>query len=200
MMSYSFSPVATIATVKPLKSDVMFSHLTNPRKAGYLKPLKTVGIKICTTAFLVSLLATCQPSYAEVELSRFGINSDFVEELNKINAIASHYQPLNNDSFILVDMAAVSGNNDRQELQNLFVTVQHHTIVDVFLCLPFISLPVMGELRLAIAFIALWWGGRGNKPFTRRILCAVVTAVLNLPAALYLGQITKTSLPFRKVV
>ncbi len=125
-------------------------------------------IKKLFTALLVSLLATCSPSYADQE--------------NVLTAIAN------------------TGNNAAQELQNLFVTVQHHTIVDVFLCLPFISLPFTGELRLAIAFIALWWGGHGNKPFTRRILCAVVTAVLNLPAALHLGQIIETPLPFRKVV
>ena len=101
---------------------------------------------------LVSLLATCQPSYA----------------------IAPHYQPLNNHSF-------------------------NHTIVDVFLCLSFIFLPVMGELRLAIALLALWWGGYRNKPFIRQILCAVCLTVSNLPTALTLGQIIKTSLPFEKV-
>jgi hypothetical protein len=79
------------------------------------------------------------------------------------------------------------------------VTVQHHTIVDVFLCLSFASLPVMGELRLAIALLALWWGGSGNKPFIRRIPLAVLQRFLNLPAALTLGQIIKTSLPLRKV-
>ena len=126
---------------------------------------------------LVSLLATCQPSYA----------------------IAPHYQPLNNHSFNYVDVVAVNGNNDRQELRKLFKPVQHHTIVDVFLCLPFIFLPVMGELRLAIALLALWWGGYRNKPFIRQILCAVLLRFSNLPAALYLGQIIKTSLPFEKV-
>jgi hypothetical protein len=60
--------------------------------------------KICTTALLVSLLATCtSPSYA----------------------IASHYQPTNNDSFILVDMVAVSGNNDCLS-KSLSVTPQRH--------------------------------------------------------------------------
>jgi hypothetical protein len=80
---------------------------------------------------LVSLLATCQPSYAEVGLSRFGINSDFVEELNtglsliksdvrKHHIIASHYQQLNNHSFNYVDTVAVNGNNDKQERKKLF--------------------------------------------------------------------------------
>ena len=49
-------------------------------------------------------LATCStsPSYAEVGLSRFGINSDFVEELNKTNAITESYLTQisdNNDTF-----------------------------------------------------------------------------------------------------
>ena len=106
MMSYSFSPVATatVATVKPLKSDVRLSRITNTAKKWYLKPLKTVGIKNSTTGLLVSLLATCStsPSYAEVGLSRFGINSDFVEELNKTNAITESYLTQisdNNDTF-----------------------------------------------------------------------------------------------------
>ncbi len=126
---------------------------------------------------LVSLLATCQPSYA----------------------IAQNYQQLNNHSFNYVDVVAVNGNNAYQELRNLFKHVQHHTIVDVFLCLSFIFLPVMGELRLAIALLALWWGGYRNKPFIRQILCAVCLTVSNLPTALTLGQIIKTSLPFEKV-
>ncbi len=123
---------------------------------------------------LVSLLATCQPSYA----------------------IAQNYQQLNNHSFNYVDVVAVNGNNAYQERQNLFKSVQHHTIVDVFLCLSFIFLPVMGELRPVIALLALWWGGGGNKPFIRRIPPAVDLTVLNLPAALILG---KTLLPVRKV-
>ncbi len=128
-------------------------------------------------ALLVSLLATCtSPSYA----------------------IASHYQPLNNDSFILVDTVAVSGNNGRQEPKNLLKPVQHHTIVDVFLCLSFASLPIMGELRLAIVLFALWWGGRGNKPFMGEYRVPLVLTVLSLPAALTLGQIIKTT-PLRKV-
>jgi hypothetical protein len=147
----------------------------------------------------VSLLATCQPSYAEVGLSRFGINSVFVEELNtglsliksdvrKSHFIAPHYQQLNNHSFNYVDVVAVNGNNACQERQNLFTTVQHHTIVDVFFCLSFAILPFVGELRLALALVRLWWGGHGNKPFIRQIPCAVVVTVLNLLAALFLGQ------------
>ena len=133
--------------------------------------------KAIISTLLSSLMATCtSPSYA----------------------IASRYHYSNNDSFILVDMVAVSGNNDRQEPRNLLNTVQHHTIVDVFLCLSFASLPFMGELRLAIALIALWWGGSGNKPFIRRIPLAVLLRFLSLPAALHLGQIIKTT-PLRKV-
>ena len=123
---------------------------------------------------LVSLLATCQPSYA----------------------IAQNYQPLNNHSFNYVDVVAVNGNNGRQERQKLLNTVQHHTIVDVFLCLSFASLPFMGELRLALAYIALWQGGHRNKPFIRQILCAVLLRFSTLLAALILG---KTSLPVEKV-
>jgi hypothetical protein len=76
---------------------------------------------------LVSLLATCQPSYA----------------------IAPNYQPLNSHSFNYVDVVAVNGNNALQELQNLLNTVQHHTIVDVFLCLSFASF-LAGELLLPL--------------------------------------------------
>ncbi len=103
-----------------------------------------------------------------------------------------------NQQFVLT-AADKTGNNALQESQNLLNTVQHHTIVDVFLCLSFASLPFAGELRLAIAFIALWWGGGGNKPFIRQIPPAVCLRFLTLPAALYLGQIIKTSLPVRKV-
>jgi hypothetical protein len=135
--------------------------------------MNTITQKLCTT-LLLSSLATCQPSYA----------------------IAPRYQPLNNHSFNYVDVVAVNGNNAYQERQNLFKPVQHHTIVDVFLCLSFIFLPVMGELRPTIALLALWWGGSGNKPFIWRIPLAVGLTVLNLPTALILG---KTSLPVRKV-
>ena len=125
---------------------------------------------------LVSLLATCQPSYA----------------------IASHYQTLNNHSFNYVDAVAVNGNNVKQELRKLFKPVQHHTIVDVFFCLSFIFLPVMGELRLAIALLALWWGGYRNKPFIRQIPCAVLQRFSSLPAALNLGQ--SSLIPLEKVL
>ena len=81
--------------------------------------MNTITQKLCTT-LLLSSLATCQPSYA----------------------IAPRYQPLNNHSFNYVDVVAVNGNNDRQEPRKLLTTVQHHTIVDVFLCLPFFSLPL----------------------------------------------------------
>jgi hypothetical protein len=92
-------------------------------------------------------------------------------------------------------MVVVSGNNDRQERRKLLTTVSHRTIADVFLCLSFASLPFMGELRLA----ALWRGGYGNKPFIRRIPCAVLLRFSTLLAALNLGQIIKTLLPVEKV-
>ena len=157
-------------------------------------------LKTCTTALLVSLLATCStsPSYAKVDLESNTGLSLIKSDVRKYQFISSSYQKLNNDSFILVDTVAASGNNDRQESRNLLNTVQHHTIVDVFLCLSFASLPFMGELRLAIALIALWWGGSGNKPFIRRIPLAVLLRFLSLPAALHLGQIIKTT-PLRKV-
>ena len=125
---------------------------------------------------LVSLLATCQPSYA----------------------IAPHYQPLNNHSFNYVDVVAVNGNNAYQELRKLFKHVQHHTIVDVFLCLSFIFLPVMGELRLAIALLALWWGGYRNKPFSRQILCAVGLTVFEPPCRPNFGANHQNIITLRK--
>jgi len=128
--------------------------------------------KAIISTLLSSLMATCtSPSYA----------------------IASRYHYSNNDSFILVDTVAVSGNNDRQEPRNLLTTVSHRTLADVFLCLSFASLAFTGELRLAIALIALWWGGSGNKPFIRRIPLAVLLRFSSLPAALTLGQIIKTN-------
>ena len=177
-----------------LKSDVRFSRITNANLANLAKLLqpqglrrlrtianycelrelkhchiknsttvKTVSLKTCTTVLLVSLLATCQPSYA----------------------ITKSYPIQISDNNVSLDKVAVSGNYGRQELRKLCKTVQHHTIVDVFLCLFFANLSVMGELRLA----ALWWGGRANKPFIRRIPRAVVLRFSSLPAALHLGQL-----------
>ncbi|HNJ86377.1 MAG TPA: hypothetical protein PKU92_07325, partial [Agitococcus sp.] len=105
------------------------------------------------------------------------------------------------DSFNYVDKVAVSGNNARQERRKLLATVlQHHTIVDVFLCLSFANCLFTGELRLALALVCLWWGGDGNKPFIRQIPSAVLLRFSNLPTALiFLGLITQTSLPFEKV-
>ncbi len=110
-----------------------------------------------------------------------------------------HPSPSYADQQYVLTAAVKTGNNGLQESRNLLNTVQHHTIVDVFLCLSFASLPFMGELRLAIAFIALWWGGSGNKPFIRRIPLAVCLRFSTLPAALHLGQTIKTSLPVEKV-
>lgn len=174
------------------------------------KSLKKPEIKKAVTqklgiTCLVSLLATCQPSYAESGQSLFGnvkhkndlksfkSNSDFLTELKKINQLSFF------DSFNYVAKVAVTGNNLKQELRNLLKTVQHHTIVGVFFCLSFASLPVMGELCLAFAVVRLWWGGRGNKPLGANTVCRLFLAVSNLPTALTLGQIIKTSLPFEKV-
>ena len=168
----------TVLQRKLLRNIKVFGKLIgNDRIQAANNLLKPLIAKTCTTVLLVSLLATCQPSYA----------------------IAPHYQPLNNHSFNYVDVVAVNGNNAYQERRKLFKHVQHHTIVDVFLCLSFIFLPVMGELRPVIALLALWWGGSGNKPFIRRIPLAVCLRFLNLPAALILGRIIKISLPIRKV-
>lgn len=128
---------------------------------------------------LMSLLASCSasPSYA----------------------IASSYEPFINDTVILFDLVARTGNTLHQELQNLFKHVQHHTIVDVFLCLSILYPSFFGAVSHALALVRLWWGGDGNKPFIRRILSAVCLTVLNLPATLTLGQIITLLLPVRKV-
>ncbi|MDO8415959.1 MAG: hypothetical protein Q7S87_07075 [Agitococcus sp.] len=73
---------------------------------GSMKPLKTVGLKLSTTTLLASLLATfTSPSYAN--------NPKVYTRVNGNTDIAINYQPLNNDSFNLVDMVAVSSNNSR---------------------------------------------------------------------------------------
>ncbi|MCP5173756.1 MAG: hypothetical protein H6996_01465 [Moraxellaceae bacterium] len=118
--------------------------------------------------------------------------SEESSQLEKINQLSFF------DGFNCLDLVAMASNNGRQELRNLFKSVSHHTLVDVFLCLSFANLLVMGELRLALALVRLWWGGHGNKPFIGRILCAVDLAVSNLPTALSLGQSSK-NLPFEKV-
>ena len=83
-------------------------------------------------------------------------------QLEKINQLPVF------DSFNCIAKVAVTGNNLKQERQNLFTTVlQHHTLVDVFLCLSFASCLFAGELRLA----ALWWGGHRNKPLGANTVC-----------------------------
>lgn len=209
--------------VRDLKSGVRFSHLTF---ASHLlrndKVQKanngTITARISVTALLVSLLASCQPSYANnvkvqqrvnEKNTKFSLrlnsksedsslitsqngNYGFLTQLNKINQLSFF------DGFNCLDLVAVSGNNARQELRKLLTTVQHHTIVDVFLCLSFASCLFAGELRLALALVRLWWGGHGNKPFIGRIPCAVLLRFSNLPTALTLGQSSK-NLPFEKV-
>jgi hypothetical protein len=150
-------------------------------------------VKAIIPIVLVSLLATCStsPSYAS-EPKPLISHGGYSSQLGKTYLIATHYQLSKLNSFILIDTVAVSGNNGCQERKKLLTTVEHRTIADVFLCLSFASLPVMGELRLALAITPLWWGGGGNKPFIRRILPAVLLRFLTLPAALNLGQIIKT--------
>jgi len=84
------------------------SILKNWKKPNNLLPKLTKPAMVIISALLVSSLATCNasPSYAQVDLE-----SNTELSLIKIQAIASHYQPLNNDSFILVDMVAVRVNN-----------------------------------------------------------------------------------------
>ena len=105
-----------------------------------MKSLKTVRLKLSTTTLLTSLLATCStsPCYAEITKVLLRVNTEnygkvlervntenntevyprfYVEyvkvqsRVNDTQRIAKNYQYLNNDSFILVDMVAVSGNN-----------------------------------------------------------------------------------------
>jgi|GEM_PF-6733042 len=161
------------------RNQVSAEILANDNHIDSHSQRRSVMVKYIMPLMLVSLLTTCKasPSYA----------------------IAPHYQQLNNHSLNYIDVVAVSGNNKLRELQNLLKTVQHHTIVDVFLCLSFIFLPFTGELRLALAYIALWWGGHKNKPLGANTVCRLFLAVLNLPATLTLGQIIKTLLPVRKV-
>ena len=61
-------------------------------------------LKTCTTALLVSLLATCStsPSYAKVDLESNTGLSLIKSDVRKYQFISSSYQKLNNDSFILV--------------------------------------------------------------------------------------------------
>jgi hypothetical protein len=98
------------------------SILKSWKKPNDLLPKLTKPAMVIISALLVSSLATCNasPSYAEVDLE-----SNTELSLIKIQAIASHYQPLNNDSFILVDMVAVRVNNDLLS-KSTSVTPQRH--------------------------------------------------------------------------
>ena len=93
----------------------------------------------------------------------------------------------------LLTATANTGNNAPQELRKLSVSVKHRTIADVFLCPSF-----FGVVSHSHAITPLWWGGRANKPFIRRIPRAVLLRFSNLPTALYLGQFSQY-LPFEKV-
>ena len=171
-----------------------FGFLTELNKISYLTPLN-----LCERDYLVTKPKT-RPS--DVKKSHLTNNSKVYVRVNSKSADSSQLAKINQLSFFegfnCLDLVAVTGNNARQELQNLFNTVQHHTIVDVFLCLSFASCLFAGELRLALALVRLWWGGRGNKPFGANTVCRSVLAVSNLPAALHLGQSLK-KLPFEKV-
>ena len=113
-------------------------------------------------------------------------------QLAKINQLSFF------DSFNCIAKVAVTGNNLKQEPRKLPVSVSHHTLADVFLCLSFANCLFTGELRLALALVRLWWGGHGNKPFIGRIPCAVLQRFSSLPTALTLGQSSK-NLPLEKV-
>ena len=146
-----------------------FQHRKNLKKPEIEK---AVSQKLGITC-LVSLLATCQPSYAnsvkvqsrvnancddfsqlekshfsdvkqQSNLKSFKSNSDFLTEINKINQLSFF------DSFNCIAKVAVTGNNLKQELRNLLKPVQHHTIVGVFLCLSFSNLLFWGKLCLAL--------------------------------------------------
>ena len=177
------------------------------RKATELKNNGTITARISVIALLVSLLASCQPSYAnnvKVQQRVNEKNTKFSLRLNSKSEDSSQLEKINQlsffDSFNCIYKVAVTGNNARQERKKLLKTVQHHTIVDVFLCLSFANCLFTGELRLALALVCLWWGGDGNKPFIRQIPSAVLLRFSNLPTALiFLGLITQTSLPFEKV-
>ncbi|PTQ87063.1 hypothetical protein [Agitococcus lubricus] len=158
----------------------MNKYLSSP----FLRSEKTIALntspvedfnKISTIALPISLLASCQPSYVEVGKSLFGSNSDFLPQLNKISYLSPLTVSKEKDFLIYllfsIDLIVVTGNNLKQELQNLFTTVQHHTIVGVFLCLSFSNLPIFGKLCFALALVYLWWGGRGNKPFGANTVC-----------------------------
>jgi len=136
--------------------------------------------KNLTVRLLISLLASCSasPSYA----------------------IVSSYQPLINDTVILFDLVALTDNALHQGLHNFFINVQSHTIFDVFLCLSVLYPSFFGVVSHAIALANLWWRGDENKLFIRQILSAIAVVILNIPAALTLGEIIVLSLPVRKVL
>ena len=169
--------------------------LTEFNKISYLTPPKNRERDYLVTEPKIQL--------SDVGKSHLTNNSKVYIRGNSKSADSSQLEKINQlsffDSFNCVDKVAVTGNNLKQERQNLFKSVQHHTIVDVFLCLSFANCLFTGELRLALALVRLWWGGDGNKPFIRQIPSAVLLRFSNLPTALHLGQITKTSLPVRKV-
>ena len=119
-------------------------------------------------------------------------NYEESSQLEKINQLSFF------EGFNCLDLVAVTGNNLKQERRKLLKTVlQHHTIVDVFLCLSFANSLFTGELRLAL--VRLWRGGRGNKPYMGEYRVPPVFSgfLPSLPPYL-LGQSSK-KLPVEKV-
>lgn len=194
------------ALLARLKSQFLPSATATVATFATVEPSKHNHTKIGTTVLLVALLATCQPSYAnnvKVQQRVNTNNSKVYIRVNSKSEDSSQLEKINQlsffDSFNCVDKVAVTGNNLKQERRKLLATVlQHHTIVDVFLCLSFANLLVMGELRLALALVRLWWGGHGNKPFGANTVCRVVTVFYPPYRPNFLGQSSK-SLPVEKV-
>jgi hypothetical protein len=137
-----------------------------------IKPVKRTWFKVQAATVLSLLLATCtSPSYATV---------------NK----CTNY----------IDLVAVHSNNATQELRNLLKTVQHRTIADVFLCLSFASLSLMGKLR----YLAIVLSRYGEEDMEISLLLGkyrvpFVFSGFEPPYRPNLRANIKTSLPFEKV-
>ena len=178
------SATATVAT----DSGITLTHV---KTEGVIPPSL---LKIQEVDYFLNQLKI-QPIDTQPLITIQNGNCQESSQLEKINQLSFF------DSFNYVDKVAVSGNNARQERRKLLATVlQHHTIVDVFLCLSFASCLFTGELRLALALVRLWWGGSGNKPLGANTTCRLCLAVFEPPyRPNFLGLIIKTSLPFEKV-
>lgn len=163
-----------------------YGFLTEFNKISYLTPPKNRERDYLVTEPKIQL--------SDVGKSHLTNNSKSEEssQLEKINQLSFF------DSFNCIAKVAVTGNNLKQERRKLLKTVlQHHTIVDVFLCLSFANSLFTGELRLAL--VRLWRGGRGNKPYMGEYRVPPVFSgfLPSLPPYL-LGQSSK-KLPVEKV-